>query len=165
MPTEIIPAFLAGTFRCHDYRVVDMKCLYVGVKPLTGGEAIYGPVTATPHYMFVRHVLTGDHVRPVHGYDSYSQYISLHPHPGTEDRFIELIESFRANGYDFENRPILVFRSWRRPWPINRWDVADGFHRLAILAAMGERHIQVAILKQKNNIFHRFAGRIIRRYR
>ena len=160
MPDQTIPSFLERTFRVHDRRIVDIDRLYVGVRPPEGGAARYQPVNATPHYKFARHVLTGAPVESACGYDSYAQYASLHIHQGTEEQFVQLIEGVRTNGYDVENKPILVYRLWRRPWPPTRWDVADGFHRAAVLAALGQQRVTVVTLRQKKRLHRRLMDRI-----
>lgn len=152
---------LARAFSVDRYLLADIDHLFVCLWLREDDRKAYVPIGETPHYAFVRQVLLGESIWPARGYDSYSQYIRLHPHPCTEERFIELIESFRTSGYDAEARPILVFRSWRRPYPLTRWTVADGFHRLAILAAMGERCIPVATLKPKKDILSRFLERAL----
>jgi hypothetical protein len=156
-----VPAFLDRVFSVHSCRQTDINNLFVCLWLRESTAKAYVPVVETPHYAFVREVLVGESLWPVRGYHSYSQYIGLHPHPRTDEGFIELIESFRATGYDAQTRPVLVFRSWRRPWPLTRWDVADGFHRLAILAAMGEQHIHVATLKPKRGILHRLMEKVL----
>lgn len=163
LPYLDLPPSVERIFAMDGFRSVDIGHLFVCLWLPQGNRKAYVPIVGTPHYAFVRQVLTGQAAWPARGYDSYAQYIRLHPHPCTEERFMQLIDSFKENGYDAQTRPILVFRSWRRPWPLARWDVADGFHRLAVLAAMGERCVQVATLQQKGNVLTRFAGRLIRR--
>lgn len=158
-----LPPSLARVFSADSCLLADIDHLFVCLWLREGDRKAYVPIVETPHYAFVRQVLTGESLWPAREYDSYAQYIRLHPHPCTEEQFIELIESFRTSGYDAQARPILVFRSWRRPLPLARWDVADGFHRLAVLAAMGERLVQVATLQQRGNALSRFAGRLMRR--
>lgn len=154
----IIPEYLEKDFRIYDHRIVDINSLNVGLH-LMSGQVKYVSVIDTPHYMFVRNILKGDGVQIVHGYKNYAQYISLYSPSASINRFIKLIESIQVNGYDSKNKPILVFRNWRRPWPINRWDVADGYHRLAVLAALGERFIKVGTLQYKKNMAERLRGR------
>ena len=162
MAAIMIPEFLARRFIIDGLRVVDVDRLYVGLLPLAGSAINYVSIYDTPHFLFVRHILHGAPVQPISEYVDYSHYITVHSHPCTEQHFRELITSIVRNGYDKTNKPIMVFRSWRRLWSPTRWDVADGFHRLAILAAMGERSIQVVTLQQRKNIFQRVADRIIR---
>ena len=102
-------------------RTVRIEQLYVGLLPIVGGFARYVPVNETPHFAFVQHVLAGDHVRSVHGYRDYAHYISINPHPCTERQFEQLIESILQDGNESQHWPILVARSWHRPWPLNRW--------------------------------------------
>lgn len=158
-----LPEFLKSTYISSDRCTVHINRLYVGLLSISGGLVNYVHVYDTPHYTFVRQILEGDVKGSISGYRDYDNYRSIHSHACSNEAFRKLIISIEKNGYDYENRPILVFRSWRRPWPLNRWNVADGFHRLAVLAAMGERYIHVATLKQKKNIFHRFTDRMMRR--
>lgn len=155
-----MPAFLADRFQFRDYRLVPMRRLYIGLLPPTGGRAVYVPVTETPHYAFALKILTGRVIPPVGGYQDYEHYTSLNPKACTAGAFGELIESIKTNGYDSTGRPILVFRIWRRPWPPVRWDVADGFHRLAVLAAIGEETVLVGTLRARSSLCRRVAARL-----
>lgn len=154
-----LPAFLADRYEFHDDRVVSMRHLYVGLLPARGRKAIYVSIVSTPHYAFARQILTGETAGPVAGYADYQGYASRHPRTCSARVFEDLIASIKTNGYDAEERPILVFRFWRRPWPPTRWDVADGFHRLAVLAAMGETRVRVATLKPRRSAWQRFIAR------
>ncbi|HRS10915.1 MAG TPA: ParB/RepB/Spo0J family partition protein [Sedimentisphaerales bacterium] len=154
-----LPVFLADRYQFHDYRVISMHRLYVGLLPTSGHKPTYVSVIRTPHYAFARQVLTGEAAAPVAGYDDYQQYASRHRRTSSPRAFEDLIASIRTNGYDAEEHPILVFRFWRRPWPLTRWDVADGFHRLAVLAAMGETKVRVATLKPRRSAWQRFIAR------
>jgi len=120
----------------------------------------YLPVVETPHYIYVLHEQFGAPLRHMHGYKDYSQYLSIHPQSHSEEQFRQLIKDIRTNGYDWKNQPILVFRHWSRPLHMNRWDVADGFHRLAILTALGESSVIVGTLKAKKSMFKRVWSRI-----
>lgn len=153
-PELSLPDYLRDDYECWRYVTVDSDRLFVGLRLCQGDRTQYVPVTETPHYVFARHVLLGDRIRPVSGYADYSHYRSVLPHPCTEEQFTELIESIRRHGYD-ESRPIAVFRSWRRPWPLGRWDVADGFHRLAILTVLGHRRLNVVVLRRRQSIWGR----------
>lgn len=162
MSSESLPAFLQSTFQLDRFCTINITYLRVGVKQLVSGKIRYVSVDETPHYMFVRYILQGTQPTAAQGYRDYTHYISVHPHSCTEEAYRELIASIKDNGYDSENQPILVFRWWRRPWPPGRWDVADGFHRLAVLAALGEQSITVRKLRPRKNIVRRAIGRALR---
>jgi len=162
VPRLELPEFLAKTYVDGGKCVVNIDRLYVGLLPVSGRLASYVPVYDTPHYSFARHILEGVKWESVNGYRDYVHYASLHAHASTEDVFRELIFSIKRSGYDSTNRPIFVFRSWRRPWPLSRWDVADGFHRLAVLAAMGEEFITVRKLRPRKNVMRRGIARLLR---
>lgn len=155
-----LPIYLESKFKFHGFRTVRIQHLFVGLRPIAGGNARYVSVNETPHCIFVRHILYGEPLRSVHGYTGYGHYISINPHPCTEEVFIELTQSVVERGYQWDISPILVVRSWRRPWPICRWDVMDGFHRLAILAALNEKSLKVATLKPKKPILQQVMDRL-----
>ena len=146
-----IPKFLAPDLCFDAFDLINISNLYVGLRPITGGRTVYVLVFKAPHYVFARNVLFKEDLYPVSGYQSYRQYSEINQRGCSEKQFVGLIKDITDNGYDWENRPILVFRNWRRFFPLGRWDVADGFHRLAVLAALGEKNIKVGTLRYKHN--------------
>ena len=56
------------------------------------------------------------------------------------------MQSIQLNGFNPEYAP-LAFRSLKRVYPLNRYDIADGHHRAAVLAALGETNIELFIYK------------------
>lgn len=146
-----IPKFLAPDLCFNAFELINISNLYVGLRPVSGGRVFYVLVFKTPHYVFARNVLLKENIYPVSGYRSYRQYSEINPRTCSEKQFVGLIKDITENGYDWKNRPILVFRHWRRLFPLGRWDVADGFHRLAVLAALGEKKIKVGTLRYKYN--------------
>lgn len=124
------------------------------------GSSQYINVKCTPHYIFVRNVLYGEAIVPINDYKDYKDYIKNHWHPCDEKKFIDLIYEIKEKGYECDKSPILVYRSIRRLWPLDRYDVVDGFHRLAILEAIGLRNIKVLRVKQRKNFYYRLLSRL-----
>jgi hypothetical protein len=157
-----LPDFIKEEFKIFDRRKVKLSTLYVGLISIDSGVLQYVPVTQTPHYYFVRQELFGEKIGPVSEYRNYQHYADVNAHACSQDNFKRLIHSIRLDKYNYEQWPILVFRYWRRPLPLFRWDVADGFHRLAVLAALGYKYIEVTTLRPKycvvNRVFRRFKG-------
>ncbi len=156
-----LPSFLENTYHFKDYRVVDIYCLYVGLLSVNSDKTKYVSIFETPHFMFANYIIHGTLVKAVHGYKDYLHYRSIHQQSHTEEGFKQLIENIMTVGYDYEKKPILVFRYWKRLLPIGRWDVADGFHRLAVLAALGKQKIRVATIVNNINILHRALKRAL----
>ena len=146
MPYPPLPAHLQPFFEFRGFETVRIDGLRVGL--VVGARIRYLPVTDTPHYAFARQELAADPVRLVYGYADYSHYARVTGQPRGEESFVTLIKSIVEHGYRWRTDPILVMRSWRRLWPVNGWDVADGFHRLAVLAALNVWHIRVGTLRR-----------------
>jgi hypothetical protein len=146
-----IPKFLAPDLCFDAFYLINIANLYVGLRQVSGGRVVYVLVYKTPHYVFARNVLFKENLYPVSGYQSYKQYSEINPTACSGKQFVDLIRDVTDNGYDWKNRPILVYRHWSRLFPLGRWDVADGFHRLAVLAAIGEKNIIVGTLRYKYN--------------
>ena len=142
--------------------MVNVSSLRVGLIDLHSGCIRYIPVNITPHYYFVKSVINNEKELEMGscGYLNYNHYSEVNSKTSPPDQFIELTNKIIEGGYDYTNYPILVFRNWRRPLPKWRLDVADGFHRLAILAAQGETKIMVCKLKYKNNIVSRLVRKL-----
>jgi hypothetical protein len=155
-----IPEFLATEFCFDAFDLINISNLYVGLRPVSGGRVVYVLVYKTPHYVFARNVLFKEDLYSVSGYRSYKQYSEINLRTCSEKQFVGLIKDITDNGYDWKNRPILVFRHWSRLFPLGRWDVADGFHRIAVLAALGEKNIKVGTLRYKYNAGARVKRRL-----
>lgn len=153
--TIYLPEYLKKKWQIDKNGVVDLSLLYVGLVVSGKDKTVYVNIVESPHYMFARYVLFGEEYNTVSGFESYDQYALFSHHACTEALFVELVCSIIRNGYQFECNPILVYRHWRRPFPLGRWDVADGFHRLAILAALGFKRIPVCFLSRRENICQR----------
>jgi len=150
-----IPIFLKKDFIFSHFKVVNIDRIYVGLINSNLGKIKYINIKKTPHYYFVCDYL-GIKNKHEESVISYCDYIKSNPlDPRSKQKFIELINSININGYNFKESPILVFKTFKRPFPFGRFDVADGFHRLSILAALGYENINVAVLKRKQSIFTR----------
>jgi hypothetical protein len=156
-----IPEFLMSEFIFDDFDYVDVKNLYVGLLSISENCVIYVPVHKTPHYVFARNVIFNEKTHSISGYEHYKHYSEKNPDACSEKRYISLIKDIANNGYDWKNRPILVFQNWRRPFPRARKDVADGFHRLAVLAALGENKVCVGTLRYKHNVVCRMKRKFV----
>lgn len=154
------PTFLADTYLLYERITVDIDNIRVRLISATTKRVVYVHVTETPHYIFARHIVAGDSLRDISGYSSYVEYSELDGNRCNEAKYVELISRMKTNGYDWVCNPILVYRRWSRFYPIHCWNVADGFHRLAILAAIGERNIKVVSLKNKHGLMMRIISRI-----
>lgn len=150
-----IPIYLRTHFQIKDFRVLNIDNIYVGLKNKKKNKIDYVYVKQTPHFQFVQNFLFGIPNKNTLGYIDYNDYISTNPDARSEKRFIELINSIKDNDYDFVNSPILVFRPTRFFYFFKRWYVADGFHRLAILTALGQEKIFVSTLKNKQTFIQK----------
>lgn len=121
--------------------MVKINKLFVGMR-IPGGYNRYVSVYETPLYNYVLSVL-GKHDKKSLAIDDYRKYRAMFWHPTGEEQFKKLIKSILDEGYNAQDYPILVCRSISRIWPIGRWDVIDGFHRLSVLAAIGTKKIEV----------------------
>ncbi|MES9902108.1 MAG: hypothetical protein ABW168_05425 [Sedimenticola sp.] len=156
-----LPDFLLKDFIASEYRTISIDNLYVGVVSGTNNRIVYKQIFDTPHYIFVKSKINVDYdYNESNQNTSYKAYSDNNAHACSEDNFIELITKIKDQDYDWQNSPILVFKHWSKLIPFNRWYVADGFHRLAILAALNKRNIKVHTLKYKLNIFQRFLKRV-----
>ena len=128
---------------------------FVGLNNSKLNDIKYINVRESPHYFSVLEYLNNNNKNFTH----YNKYIKLNPNdPRSDINFIKLINSIKANGYNFRESPILVFKSYKRPLPFGRYDVADGFHRLAILAALDVNKLNIAVLKRNKSILNRLSN-------
>ena len=156
-----LPSFINKNFYFSYFKIININKLFVGVRNSKIGELEYLNIKKTPHYLFASNYLELSNISEGEDCKSYHDYIKSNPDDlRSKGKFESLINSIRENGYNFHESPILVFYTFKRPLPFGRWDVLDGFHRLAILAALGNKNIEVAILKRKQSIFKRLKQRI-----
>jgi len=155
-----IPYFLKKNFIFNKYYQANINDLFVGLLSISSRNPVYKSIFETPHYTFAKKTIFGINLKDTSEYKSYKHYSMINAHACSEKKFIKLIENIVENSYDWENKPILVFKNWRRPLPLNRLDVADGFHRLAILAALDQKLIKVGLLKYKHDILTRLKKNI-----
>jgi hypothetical protein len=150
-----IPIFLKKDFIFSHFKVVNIDRIYVGLINSNLGNIKYINIKKTPHYYFVCEYL-GIKNKQEESIINYYDYIKSNPlDRRSKQKFIELIDSIKRNGYIFQELPILVFKTVKRPVPYGRFDVLDGFHRLAILAALDSVNVNVAVLKRKHSVFMR----------
>jgi hypothetical protein len=149
----------------YKFCLTSINNLYVGLINHYGSDIRYVPVIKTPHFVYARYVLKNEPMKILGNYQSYAHYRSIHPQSHSQEGFNSLIKSIQTRGYDWRQNPILVFRHWRRPLPFNRWDVADGFHRLAVLAALGEKSVKVGVLRNKKSLYERFKQRVFKTWK
>tara|TARA_B110000977_G_scaffold186312_1_gene252095 strand:- start:174 stop:674 length:501 start_codon:yes stop_codon:yes gene_type:complete len=160
--TVDIPSFIKKNFYVFSYQIIDINKLFVQVINSKTGKIKYLNIKKTPHYFLALDYLKTSKIIDAHGYKKYQNYIKSNPDdPRSIAKFESLINSIKTNGYNFEESPILVFNTLKRPLPLGRYDVADGFHRLSILAAIGIKNINVAVLKRKQSFITRLINRII----
>tara|TARA_B100000787_G_C16088785_1_gene247922 strand:+ start:280 stop:786 length:507 start_codon:yes stop_codon:yes gene_type:complete len=150
-----IPIFLKKDFIFSHFKAVNIDRIYVGLINSNLGKIKYINIKKTPHYYFVCDYL-GIKNKHEESVISYCDYIKSNPLDlKSKQKFIELINLINKNGYNFKESPILVFKTFKRPFPFGRFDVADGFHRLSILAALDSDNVNVAVIKRKQSIFMR----------
>jgi hypothetical protein len=155
----VIPNFLYN-FKLIGYKNVEISNLYVGL--LSNKHSLdYVNIEKTPHHKlaksYIFNSLNKDELKK-----EYINYLKIQSTSHAIGKFENLINDIKNNGYNFEESPILVWRHWSRPLPLNRLDVADGFHRLAILSALGYSKINVAVIKRKENFLKRIANKLKR---
>ncbi len=134
--------------------------LYIKLtSPVPGKGGKFVPVAETPHYQFIKNRIVGSPVQPMHGYMSYSHYNTRNQHHLDEHGFEKLLNSIMTNGYDeSEGRPLVIKRRNLSFSP--SWNVLDGSHRISILAARGDTHVMVAVVRFRKNIIRRGIERI-----
>ena len=147
-----IPSFLKNNFHFSHYKTIPIDKLFVGFHDSQLNYLKYINIKESPHYFSASQYLRKNNKSLL----SYKKYIKLNPDdPRSELDFINLIISIKSNGYNFNEYPILVFKSYKRLFPLGRYEVADGFHRLSILAALGVNKLNVAVLKRNKSILNR----------
>jgi len=131
-------------------KIVDIKNIYAGIK-FRDGQIKYQAIYLSPIYRYAK-VIAADGTASAHEKILYNRYQKSYL--GTSTKKVEaLVESIRLNGFNPEYAP-LAFRSLKRVFPLHRYDVADGHHRAAVLAALGQTKIELVIykLKHKNSL-------------
>jgi hypothetical protein len=167
----ILPPAFENSYRVIGFRTVDIECLYVRIWFFDISRAQYVPINKTPHYFFALSVIKGEVSHPVQSLSEYhiykkNEYAIHNPNnynpfaKKPEEKIVRLVNSIKANGYNWQAYPIFVSRHWKRPLPLGRWDVLDGVHRLAVLAALGESRIKVCLLGYKDPSLKRLLNRL-----
>lgn len=153
-----LPDFL-NNFDVDDYELLKIEQIFVGELG-QDGKISYVSIFGTPHYEFASAIYAGSTGKLQFARGRYLEYLKIQETAHSPLKFEQLCSSMRRDGYDWRVYPILVFTDLRRPFPLFRRDVADGFHRLAALAALGYENINVLRLKRKDNIFQRLVNRV-----
>lgn len=155
----LIPNFL-DDFKFKEIKKVEISNLFVGL--LSKNNSIdYVRIKNTPHHKFAQSYIF-DSSNKEELKNEYINYLNIQPTEHSVEKFESLIDNIKINGYDFKTTPILVWRHWTRPLPLKRYDVADGFHRLAVLSALGYLNICVTMIEKKDNVYKRAINRIIK---
>ena len=152
----ILPDFLEKDFYFYSFSKININNLYVAIHPINSTKPHFISIYETPHYQFVQKTIFNRDPKKVFNYENYFQYAEINKKACSEEEYTFLINNILVNGYNWKKHPIFIYRNWRRIFPISRWNVADGFHRLAILAALNFNEIEVGILKYKYDLIRRF---------
>jgi hypothetical protein len=155
--------YKTNKYEADRLEMVNVDSLRVGLIDINSGHVSYILINKTPHYYFAKSIIDSEKKLDVggSGYLNYNHYYEVNPkNASTPKQFIELTKKIIEDGYDFTNYPVLVYRHWSRPFPLRRLDVVDGFHRLAILAALGETEIMVCKLKYKHSFILRLINKL-----
>lgn len=155
--------YKTNKYEADRLELVNVNCLYVGLVDINSGQLTYDLITNTPHYYFAQSIIYNNKKLDVgcSSYLNYGHYFKINPkNASSPKQFIKLTKKIIDEGYDFRNYPVLVYRHWSRPFPLRRLDVVDGFHRLAIQAALGETKIMVCKLKYKQSFYIRLFNKL-----
>jgi len=155
-----LPLFLQKQFEIGELANIHIDDIFVAVKSSSLKTITYTSIYSTPHYFFIKNYLKNESRLTID--NSYQKYTVDNSDACSSEDFIHLADSINNNGYSHEFKPIYVFKHWTRALPFGRFDVADGFHRLAIIAVLGHTTVTVCKLKYKYNIFFRFFFRLFR---
>ena len=141
-----IPEHMKPLDAIFERRIVNIEKIYTGIK-ITNDRSKYKALCQSPIYRYAKIIAT-DGIANSQEKMLYKRYQELYP--GTSTSKIEsLMQSIQLNGFNPEYAP-LAFRSLKRVYPLNRYDIADGHHRAAVLAALGETNIELFIYKIKH---------------
>jgi len=138
-------------------RIVHIGNIYAGIK-FKDGQIKYQSLCESPIYRYAK-VIAVDGIAREHEKTLYNKYQQAYL--GTSTQKVEaIVQSIRLNGFNPEYAP-LAFRSLKRVFPLHRYDLADGHHRAAVLAALGQTNIELVIYKVKHkNSLRRLAETI-----
>ncbi len=146
--TIIVPQFLQNKYEVRKTKSLRVSSLYVGLCVGGVNGVDYCSVYNTPHFQFAKAAVVDGNENSTKHYKNYREYAANYKAACTEVEFDQLVRSIVKNGYDSNRFPILVWRYWRNFY---FWSVADGFHRLAILAALGELKVVCGVLCKKKS--------------
>lgn len=148
-----IPEFLESSFYFTEKSLISIRSLRVGIIDKKTKKTKYVPIFETPHFHFAKIHITDVYDEKKN--KNYNEYIKLNHPNKSETEFRNLIESIIRNNYDHHKYPILVFKSRRRLSFFPKWKVADGFHRLAVISALGHDKVYVGKLKFKKSFLQK----------
>jgi hypothetical protein len=154
-----LPTFLSN-FEFQKFELVKVEKIYVGERSRTG-KITYVPIKKTPHFRFASALVENQNNKLIEARYIYEEYLKIYKTQHSSECFTKLYQSIQSSGYKWETAPIFVWNNWRRPFPLYRRDVADGFHRLSILAALGQMQIMVARLVHSDSYIERLRKRLI----
>lgn len=150
----LLPNFLQANFEFKNFKTMNINNLYVGLFSSRFNKIVYKSIFYTPHFFYAKKFISRKITPELPEFIEYMSYIRFDKR-SCIGKFDNLIDSIISKGYKYREKPILVFKSIRRPFPINRYYVADGFHRLAILAALNKKNIDIAVLKNKFDLIEK----------
>ena len=145
-----IPEHMQPLDALFERRIVDIKNIYTGIK-FKGGKIKYEALCRSPIYRYAK-VIAADGIANAHEKALYNRY--QQSYLGTSTKKVEaIVQSIQSNGFNPEYAP-LAFRSLKRVFPLQRYDIADGHHRAAVLAALGQTEIELVIYRvnHKNSL-------------
>ena len=141
-----IPEHMQPLDAIFERRCVNLGKIYTGIK-LSDDKIKYKTLVESPIYRYAKVIATYG-IANAQEKMLYSKYQQLYPDTSTS-KVEALVQSIQTNGFNPEYAP-LAFRSLKRLYPLNRYDIADGHHRAAVLAALGQTSIELFIYKVKH---------------
>lgn len=140
-----IPEHLRLEDAVFELKQVNIENIYVGIKG-SDQRIRYKHLYKSPIYIYARSIVQDDDV------DSgikklFKEYNECYRRTSTQ-RIEDLIKSIKLKGFD-ENYAPIAFRSFKRILPFKRYDLADGHHRAAVLAALGASNIELLVFQRR----------------
>ena len=103
----------------------------------------------SPHYYFVKNYINKTDKYPIKNILTYEQYYENKWTNRSPEYFKELVDDI-SDYFDYKRDPIIVFKGIRPIKNIGSWVVVDGFHRIAILAALNNKAFKAKALRRIN---------------
>lgn len=143
----VIPGHLHN-WKASAYERKNIDYLRVGLK--VNGVIQYIKIFETPHFKLAKQLIENKLNVSVTKYD-YIKYIhNAEQNDHSFEQYVALLGDIKSSGYNSKLYPILVYSKIFDFVTLNskiRY-VLDGFHRLAILTALGENEITVCKLQK-----------------